>query len=171
MSRFKLFGFIALITLAFGIALVGDALAGEKYKSRTAYYNTKWEQIEVGDQEGHVLAVGEGVGIVTLLEDGIPTTDGAVERTAGLYDLNLKTGTLSARGYSTVTDRDGDKTFSVWEGKMVGQPGKARGEGTFKYVGGTGKYQGIKGGGTWVSHRITPTQRYSDVQGEYELPQ
>ena len=32
MSRFKLFAFIALITLAFGVALISDALAGEKVK-------------------------------------------------------------------------------------------------------------------------------------------
>ncbi len=30
MSRFKLFAFIALITLAFAATLIGDALAGEK---------------------------------------------------------------------------------------------------------------------------------------------
>jgi hypothetical protein len=32
MSRFKLFAFIILITMAFGVTLVGDALAGEKGK-------------------------------------------------------------------------------------------------------------------------------------------
>jgi hypothetical protein len=34
--RFKTFVFIALITLAFGIPLISDALAGERVKARTA---------------------------------------------------------------------------------------------------------------------------------------
>jgi len=43
MSRFKLFAFIALITLAFSVAIVGDALARERFKTRTVYYTVKSE--------------------------------------------------------------------------------------------------------------------------------
>jgi len=45
MSKIRIFAFIALITLAFGVALVGGALAGEKVKGRTVWYTVKWEQI------------------------------------------------------------------------------------------------------------------------------
>ncbi len=63
MSRSKGLAFIALITLAFAVTLEGDALAGEKIKNRIVGYTVKWEQVEVGDQEGHVVAVMEAKGI------------------------------------------------------------------------------------------------------------
>jgi len=59
MSRFKLFAFIALIAFAFGVVLVSDALAGEKGKGRLVCHSVKWQQIEVGDVEGHIVAVSE----------------------------------------------------------------------------------------------------------------
>ena len=62
MTRFKLLAFVALITLAFGVALVADALAGEKVKIRVVFHSTKWQQIEIGDVEGHIVAVNEAVG-------------------------------------------------------------------------------------------------------------
>ena len=68
MSGFKLFAFIALISLAFGVILVGNSLAGEKVKFRTGLYGTKWEQVAVGDEEGHVVAVYEGKGLITNLQ-------------------------------------------------------------------------------------------------------
>ena len=92
MSRSKVL-FIALITLAFGIAVVGDALAGEKFKARTVKQKVKWEQIEVGDQEGHIIAVAEAKGISTNME-GKWFADGWVQHYAALYDLNPKVGLL-----------------------------------------------------------------------------
>ena len=34
-------------------------MAGEKFKAHGASTNVKWEQIEVGDVEGHVIAITE----------------------------------------------------------------------------------------------------------------
>jgi hypothetical protein len=60
MSRFKLIAFIALITLAFAVTLVGDALAGEKFKGRTVNYTVKFQAVDIPDQEGHILYGYEG---------------------------------------------------------------------------------------------------------------
>lgn len=165
MFRSRVFACVALITLAFLLFTVADALAGW-YKGRTVFYNTKWEQIEVGDEEGHVVAVGEGKGIFTGVQ-GDMKGDGAIERTSGYYDINFKTGVGTAWGYSEITYPDGDKSYARWEGRMVG---KGLAEGTFIILKGTGKLEGIQGKGTWVSHRLTPTQRYSDVEGEIVWP-
>ena len=68
MSRLKIFAFIALITFAFSVSLVSDALAGDKVKFRTAAYSVKAEFDPVGDEEGHIVGVWEGKGICTNME-------------------------------------------------------------------------------------------------------
>ncbi len=167
MSRFKLIAFITLITLAFSVVLVGNALAEEKIKLRTAKYWVKWEQIEVGDQEGHVIALLETKGITTNKE-GKSFGDGWVHRMTLLIDTNQKTGLGSLQGYEEVTDRDGNKYCYRTEGKIVSA---AKAEGRYTLVKGTGKLEGIRGRGTWVS--ITPVrgQNYTDEEWDIEIPQ
>jgi hypothetical protein len=167
MSRFKLFTLIALITLAFGVALIGDAMA-EKAKGRVVGYNVKWEQVEVGDQEGHVVAVVEAKGInSTIMGKTVP--DGMVYRLSGLLDINLKTGVGSfVDGYDEYTDRDGDMIIHKITGKYPGG-GKAA-EGEWTCIKGTGKFEGMQGKGTWIGHDIAPRQWYVDWEGERELP-
>jgi len=85
----------------------------------------------------------------------------------GVYDINLKTGLGSCQGYDEVTFRDGDRAYATWEGKLLG---KGRGEGRWTWIKGTGKYEGIKGGGTWVFQSVPPDLGYSDSEGEIILP-
>ncbi len=68
MSKSKIVGMMALIAFAMGILLVGDAVAGENVKARTVTHNTKCQQIDVGDEDGHVVVVGEDKGVSTNLE-------------------------------------------------------------------------------------------------------
>ena len=98
MSKSKIMGVMALIAFAMGILLVGNAVAGEKFKGRTVMYGTKWEQINVGDEDGHVVAVYESKGISTNLE-GKQFFDGWPIRETGVMDINLKTGVGSGHGY------------------------------------------------------------------------
>jgi len=167
MSRLKLLACIALMTFAFAVTLVSDALAGEKFKCRIVGYTVKWEQVEVGDQEGHVVAVAEAKGInSTMMGKTLP--DGMLYRLPVLIDLNLKTGVGShVVGYSEYTDRDGDKIVVQDKGKYVGG---GNGAGEWAFVKGTGKFEGIQGKGTWISHSLSPTQWYVDWEGEVELP-
>jgi hypothetical protein len=166
MSKYRIFAFIALITLAFGVALVGNALAGEKVKGRIAAYNVKWEQVQVGDEEGHVLAVVEDKGISFILM-GRMLPDGMLYRDVTLLDSNLKTWVGSHVTYSEYTDRDGDKYYSMQKGKLVGKGGW---EGEWAYIKGIGKFEGIQGKGTWVGLTLSPTQWYVDWEGEMDLP-
>jgi hypothetical protein len=166
MSRFKLVAFVALITLAFGVALVADALAGEKVKGRIAGYNVKWEQVQVGDEEGHVTAIIEDKGISFMLM-GKLLPDGILYRDSTLLDSNLKTWTGSHVTYSEYIDWDGDKYYSKQNGRLAGG---GKWEGEWGFVKGTGKFEGIKGKGTWVGFTLSPTQWYVDYEGEVELP-
>jgi len=56
MSKSKMIALVVLITFAFGMTAVGNAVAGENYKVRTVYYSTKWEQLSVPGEEKHTLS-------------------------------------------------------------------------------------------------------------------
>ena len=167
MSRFKLIAFIALITLAFGVALISDALAGEKVKFRTSIYRVKVEAVPVGDEEGHVVVVYEDKGISTNLE-GKKFLDGWAFRQAGLSDANRNAGAWSAQGYGEFTDPDGDRIYVAYEGKKLQKD--LPGEGTVRLIKGTGKWQGIQGEGTWVCPLVVEDRWYADWELDVELP-
>ena len=165
MSWSKIISSTAVIIFVLGIATTDCAVAGEKQKikSHGASVNDKWEQIEVGDEEGHVLAVYNSKQIYFDEITG--------ERSAGpavnTIDINTKTGQGFVQGYGSTTDKDGDKIFRTHEGKPVGM---GHWKGTFIYVKGTGKYEGIKGAGTWNSYPLAPGQSYLEIEGEREMP-
>ena len=53
-------------------------------------------------------------------------------------------------------------------GKMVG---KNQWAGTFTYTKGTGKFEGIKGNGTWNSYSMGQGQpSYMELEAEFEVP-
>jgi hypothetical protein len=71
-------------------------------------------------------------------------------------------------GHCIVADKDGDKVFSVFEGK-----GSAPGiiAGTFQWTGGTGKFTGIQGNNTFHVTAIGKTLASWIVwEGEWRLP-
>ena len=168
MSRLKLITFIALITLAFGVALVGDALAGEKVKGRKVDYTVKFQTVDIPDQQGHILYVYEMKGITTIFEgpQAKKLWDGNSVMTWGIAESNPQTKQWSGRGYNERVDRDGDKVYTSWQG----QSGKEGSEGTVTVIKGTGKYEGIKGEGTWSSHVVAPNQGYTDFEYDMEWP-
>ena len=156
---------IKLIILALLIMVVGYAVAGEKQKIKghTATINVKWEQIEAGDEEGHVIGISESkrIGFFETSDEKY------VGRSVDTMDLNLKTGQGFGQGYLVSIDKDGDKRYSTWEGKSVT---KDHWEGKWTIVKGTGKFEGIIGGGTFSSYTLAPGQSYSEWEGEIEIP-
>jgi hypothetical protein len=165
MSWSKIFAVTAVVMFVFGIATIDCAVAGEKVKMKAhgATFNVKWEQIEVGDVEGHVIGIYENKEIAFNEITGERT----VGRGLGMMDINPKTKLVTIRGYGVNTDKDGDKMVRQYEGKAVG---KGHSEGVWTYVKGTGKYEGIKGGGTWSSYSLAQEQSYWEAEGEVEMP-
>jgi hypothetical protein len=83
-----------------------------------------------------------------------------------LYN-DVNKGRANATGTCVVTDADGDKIFVEWQcsGVMPACPG------TERFVGGTGKYQGISGEQVFQGNFIGDTGAgWSDWKGEYKLP-
>ena len=81
---------------------------------------------------------------------------------------DIVNGKGTARGYGICTDKDGDKAFCVWEGKIA--PGTEF-NGTFQWIGGTGKYTGIQGNNTFRATMIGATKQGRGIfKGEWRLP-
>ena len=157
MLRFKLFTVIIIVFFLCGIATLNSAVAGEKIKWHGTGVTTKFEQIEVGDEDGHVLAIMVGKQVFINEKTG--------ERTASIsvntVDMNPKAGLFIVEGYGVSTAPNGDKLVRRHEGKAVG---KGQMKGTFTWVKGTGQWENIKGGGTWESWSLAPDISYYEVE-------
>jgi hypothetical protein len=165
MSKSKIVGIVALIVFATGIFLMGNAVAGEKFKGRTVIHTTKWQQVDVGDEDGHVLGVWEGREISSNSE-GKPFLDGWAGRQVSICDMNTKTGLATCNGYEELTNKDGDKCYLTYTFK-AGSGGSGS---VVMFVKGTGKLQGIRGKATSKSYWVTADQVYVDWEAEVELP-
>ena len=163
MHRIRLLIVLTVVLFISGTAMHNFALAGEKFKAHGASTTVQWEQIEVGDVEGHVIGITKSKAI--YFDD--LTGEISPHISIGLMDFNLNSGLGSGHGYGISILKNGDKRITRWEGKSVE---KGHMKGTFTVIMGTGKLEGIKGGGTWESHDLGSGQSYTEVEGEIEIP-
>ena len=162
MFRSKLFTVLTVVLFVFGITMLNCAVAGEKQKFTGTGVGTKWEQMEVGDEEGHVIAISESKAVYVFEKTG----EKFVSISRNTFDINLKTGQGTLKGYGVSTYANGDTSFRTHEGKPVG---KGHWKGTWIITKGTGKYEGAKGGGTWESKSLAPGISYYEIESEIEF--
>jgi hypothetical protein len=164
MFKSKILSVMSVLLFVLGSGMINGAAAGEKFKSQAVSFVTNWQQIEVGDEEGHVLALVEQKQLYIDEKTG----EKAVSTAKNLMDINLKTGQGSLKGYGVETFPSGDKLVRTHEGKPVG-PGHWKG--TWSIIKGTGKYEGSKGAGTWDAYSMGKGEpSYLEVEGEMETP-
>ena len=89
-----------------------------------------------------------------------------------LGTLHAVKGAFEESGSMVVTAPNGDKAFTTYKGS--GNLGKSA-KGTFTYVGGTGKYTGIKGGGEFTRLHLQPVSKgvwsaTTLFKGNWKLP-
>ena len=165
MSGSKIFAMIVVIIFALGIAAMGHALAGEKVKWHVTSFTTETKQMEVGDVEGHVMLLTKQKQLYINEATGEKT----VSISVNTMDINPAAKQFSVKGHGWRVDKDGDKIMRVHEGGRVGEN---HWKGTWQYVKGTGKYEGIKGSGIWDSYSMGPQlPSYQEWEGEVEMPQ
>ena len=82
---------------------------------------------------------------------------------------DLIAGNGPQRGYFVNEHADGDRDFGAFEGKIVTTGGEIALEGNWKYTGGTGKFQGLTGGGTYKGRMTSATEVENTWEGAYEL--
>ena len=162
MSKSKIMGIMALIAFAMGMALAGDAVAGEKFKCRVVWHTTKVERIDVDDEKGHLLSVSAYKGIMSNME-GKTFGEGWLASMTSIAEIIPKVG-MTSYGYIILTDKDDHKIYVKYDQK----PGGPYPLTIYK---GTGKFERVQGKGTFSAFfTADPTRFYVNWDVEVELP-
>ena len=117
--------------------------------------------VNLEDRPNHSVGVYEVDGAV-FNSDGKLFLNKARYQVVALNDVGVNRG-----GYKIFTDADGSKVFAryvITEGK----PPEYRG--TFEFTGGTGKYKGITGKGTFRDVFVSDKAAWDEFVGEYKIP-
>ena len=161
-TRFTL---IVALSLLASATLNVYAQSGSTSGSSALTYNEK-KVVQIPNTNGEMLQLATLKG--TLKSDG-PMNGGSVvnEETAQLFQ-----GNGDQAGYYTVTTADGS-TVAKWSGKVTTVMKDSNPMTTFKgkweYVGGSGKYQSIKGKGDYNGYFTAADSYVVDWKGNYSL--
>jgi hypothetical protein len=153
----------AALTLMLATANTLPAAAEESghWHGLSVLVRTDQKVAKVEDRANHMVYVNEYDGAV-YNGDGKPFLDRARYQVVALVDVGVTAG-----GYKTFTEADGSKVFAkftVTEGKMPDI------RGTFEFTGGTGKYEGITGKGTFHDVFVSDKAGWDELEGEYKIP-
>jgi hypothetical protein len=124
-----------------------------------ACVNDKWDEKEV--EKGHKLVdfAGRCINVPTTPSD--PKSAGDC---VGKYEY-MPDESWKGSGTCTYTFKGGDTVSDSWE-----EGSALKEEYTYKFTGGTGKYKGATGGGTYFYENITDTLAGGAYKGRLELP-
>jgi hypothetical protein len=160
----NLVGKLAFSFLCLPTALIflgnGVANAGQTTDEVGAHVcvNDKWEETE--PEKGHKLV--DYAGRCVHIPDDPAATRYAGE-CAGKYEY-MPDDSWKGSGTCTETFASGDKLYETWE------EGSHLKEFQYRTTGGTGKYEGAKGGGTYQLDELTSTLYAGRYKGKLELP-
>jgi hypothetical protein len=157
------------LSLVAGLVLAGfcaAASAQQLPKSGTINLHTGWkvagEVVEVSDKkfQGHGSAIG-----TSFNDAGSGPMHGGPA--SCFYTFFASDNGVKNKGFCAFGDTDGDRLFTDWHGANAAEGT----EGTNVIVGGTGKYAGIQGKGSWKSKDTGPNGQHLTTQRfEYRLP-
>jgi hypothetical protein len=120
--------------------------------------------IAVPGPSGHDLSLAE---INGTQKSSDPNWNNASLTYCGITDIVDGKGTQ--RGYFQNSRADGDRDWGTFEGRVTTVNGMLMVEGTYQTTGGTGKFKGITGNGTFNTRMTSPTNVEATHQGTYEL--
>jgi hypothetical protein len=145
----------ALLVIGSGAATAGQTI---NEAAAMACVNDKWDEKEV--EKGHKLVDFAGRCINIPNDPAAPKSAG---NCVGKYEY-MPDESWKGSGTCTYTFKGGDTLSDSWE------EGSHLKEYTYKYTGGTGKYQGASGGGTYMYENITDTLAGGTYKGQLVLP-
>lgn len=162
MRRYAVF-FVMLLSMTVVLVPMTQAADGD-ISGRIVCHTEKLEMIEVGDLPGHIMGVLKQSGLYFASTGEIATTQFAT-----IFNYINGAGTLTAQQVTTF--QDGSKWFinSAGTAKPALGGKKTIFEGTWELSGGTARFEGVKGKGTFKGERIgdlkTGADSYFDVTG------
>ncbi len=116
------------------------------------------------DQPNHQLQAAEVAGVQKSSD---PDWNDTRMTYWGTTDVHSGSGTQ--RGYFINERPNGDRDWGTFEGTVATAGAAATLEGTYTYSGGSGKFNGITGKGTYRGRMTSPTQVEMDWKGTYRL--
>jgi hypothetical protein len=141
-------GVAALVLLAAGVS--GTVQAQQQSGSGTAtYVPVKTKTTELPD--GTMLQRVHSQSVVMADDPAAVPFHMSPQDCFGANHLDADGTMVVGRGYCDAMDRDGDVWWIWWTSSPTG--------GTWGFMGGTGKYAGIEGGGTTMPQGQTPDGR------------
>jgi len=124
-------------------------------------------KIDVGDRPGHGFMIAQGK--CTWTKGEIAGIQVKEEVWTGSSELSGNTG--RARWANLLTMANGEKVYCRGDGAVTLKDGAPQAEeGKWTFTGGTGKFKGIKGKGTYKCKFAADTTAACENEGEYELP-
>ena len=132
----------ALLILSSGAANAGETI---NEAGTTACATDKWNELE--PEKGHKLVDFAGRCVCI---DNDPALQSCPHDCVGKYEY-MPDGSWKGSGTCTSTYKGGDKLNQSWE------EGSHLKEYIYKWTGGTGKYEGASGGGTYTCETLTDT--------------
>ena len=118
----------------------------------------------LSDLPNHELNLGEITGLQKATDDN---WNNARLAYWGLADLLSGSGTQ--RGYFVNERADGDRDWGTFEGRITTAGGQVTLEGTWRFSGGTGKFNGLSGSGTYKGRMPSPLEVEMTWEGAYQL--
>lgn len=146
------------------VLIPGISFGDEKITGRVTAHFTKMETMEVGDVPGHVLGIAQQAGLM------FPST-GEISKKMATFHFDMVKGKGTFVDYSLYTDQDGSTRFikAVGTAGPVGDGKKVVIEGEFECIGGTGRYEGYKGTGTFKGERVGDIKTGGDAYYDFSM--
>jgi len=124
--------------------------------------------LDVGDRTGHVLVLAKSTCSWTqpMLIDGVNTTESHDVNMVDVDGLNS-----DSNGYDVTDMANGDRVFIRFSGTDRSMTdGKPLSSGTWRFIGGTGRFKGISGKGTYKGGPDANGIYVSEIDCDYTLP-
>jgi hypothetical protein len=128
--------------------------------------------MDVVTKNNQVYELDKGRFFVLIRENGVSIAEGPTNPLhhtlvdcVGMVE-ELPDKTFRAEGYCTNTDKDGDKIFNRWSETTA-----SAGQGSYELVGGTDKFVGAKGAGTWTATEVAPGPGRHPLAGLGGIPE
>jgi hypothetical protein len=153
-------GYLVLATLMTTTTLPAVAQESGHWHGLAVLVNTDQKVVKLQDQPNHMAFLMDEDGVVHTTEGKF--LDKARYQVTALYD-----SAVGGYGYKTFTEADGSKVFAKYQ---VTESKPPEVNGTFEFTGGTDKYTGITGKGTFHLVRVGDKAAWDELTGDYTIP-